>query len=134
MEAQVVSDSGPDTSELPEGWVLQEIAAAVPIEQDHVTEEVRVLDWKTDDNARPPTGSCVVQMLTKSRSPEKRAAWVLATVSQYSADGDWGVDETGMIQMTEDGETFDVRDQHIRTFDHAPTEEEIRDFKRAFGW
>jgi hypothetical protein len=74
-----------------------------------------------------------VQILTKSRSAEKKAAWVLATVSQYSADG-WLVDETGMIQTTEDGETFDVRDQHIRTFDHAPTDEEIKDFKRAFGW
>lgn len=134
MEDEVVSDSDPDMAELPVGWVLKEIAAAVPIEETHVTEEVRVVDWRTDGDPGSPSGRCVVQVLTRSRGPEKNTVWILATVSRYSAEAIWLVDETGMIQTMEDGEFLDVRDQHIRTFDHAPTKEEIREFKRAFGW
>jgi hypothetical protein len=114
--------------------VLEEIAAAVPIEQTHVSEDVRVLDWKTDEDSGPLSGTCVVQMLAKPRSPEGKAEWVLAIVYHLGANGHWLVDETGMIQTTDDGETFDVRTQHTRSYDHPPSEEEIRGFKRAFGW
>ena len=132
-DSEVASEPGTSTPELPEGWVLQEMAAVVPFKDTHVAEDIRVIAWTDDKNGYRISGKCVLQVRRKPRNSSGETEWLLASVYQYPTKGHWLLSETGMMVMKE-GEALCIRTSHTRSYHHPPSEEEIQEFKRDFSW